>query len=140
MACVHLFGIMIVNNWNTFYYSYQTVFGFEQLSHFQHVSISRRSLLFCRREIFLYFLTFYFFIVVVTYSLLVSSSIFSLPSQFVSAFPTLSETRSRSSWKRFSFTTRRTVDMMDLILRRRKRFAPSASLRLRLCMSFGYMF
>jgi hypothetical protein len=26
-ALVHLFGIMIVNNWNTFYFSYQTVFG-----------------------------------------------------------------------------------------------------------------
>lgn len=51
VALVHLFGIMIVNNWNTFYFAYQAVFG---------------------REIFLYFLTFYFFIVVVTYSLLVS--------------------------------------------------------------------
>jgi hypothetical protein len=67
---------MIVNNWNTFYFAYQAVFGFASI--IVH-TVAHPSLTLCSREIFLYFLTFYFFIVVVTYSLLVSL-FFSLPN------------------------------------------------------------
>lgn len=73
----HLFGIMLVNNWNTFFASYQTIFG-SVLQFYGVLSCTLRifvedtiSTSFCRRWALLYFYAFYFFIVIITYSLLV---------------------------------------------------------------------
>jgi hypothetical protein len=77
---VHLFGIMLVNNWNSFFSSYQIIFGyasncFWRLKRhnrtFNFVRSVARSRMCCRRWAVLYFYAFYFFIVIITFSLLV---------------------------------------------------------------------
>jgi hypothetical protein len=138
---VHLFGIMIVNNWNTFYFAYQAVFGFAL---HPRSSVFRFLIFLLQKGDIPVFFDFLFFhrrghIFTARKALLLI--LFAVPNAACSNIRSFF-LRSHSSWKLFFFITNPNESRLktfrptrNQIFRYQRTFVSAASLRSPLCTS-----